>query len=51
MPFEMICNSPNGSTIGYKVENDAIYAIRKKEVEEDSVYYKYIQKMEINNTL
>lgn len=43
-PFEMFCNSPNGSTIEYKWENYKIYAIRKKEKSEDVIFYTYIKK-------
>ena len=43
MPFEMICNSPNGSTVGYELGEGEVVAIRKKEQEEDWVYYKYIE--------
>lgn len=43
MPFEMICNSPNGSTVGYELREEGVVAIRKKEQEEDWVYYKYIE--------
>ena len=45
-PFEMLCNSPNGSTIGYKIMGGDVTAIRKKEEAEDRVYYKYIQNMQ-----
>lgn len=46
MPFEMISNSPNGSTIGYEYKGQQIQAIRKKEKEEDQVYYQYIEKIQ-----
>jgi|GEM_PF-2938562 len=45
-PFEMLCNSPNGSTIGYSMEN-GIHAIRKIDQSENNSYdycTKYIQK-------
>lgn len=42
-PFEMFCNSPNGSTVGYKRENNKIYAVRKKEKSEDIIFYTYIK--------
>ena len=48
MPFEMISNSPNGSTIGYEYNGQQIQAIRKKEKEEDQVYYQYIEKIQQN---
>ncbi len=46
MPFEMISNSPNGSTIGYEYRGQQTQAIRKKEKEEDRVYYQYIEKIQ-----
>ena len=46
MPFEMICNSPNGSTVGYEKIENTVYAIRKKEPEEDCVFYKYTKKVQ-----
>ncbi len=45
-PFEMICNSPNGSTICYSEEN-GIHAVRKVDEQENQSYYKcisYVQK-------
>lgn len=46
MPFEMISNSPNGSVVGYEKRDSVIYAIRKKEKEEDYIYYRYTQKIQ-----
>lgn len=46
MPFEMICNSPNGSTTGYERKGDTVYAVRKREAEEDQVYYRYTEKIQ-----
>lgn len=40
-PFEMICNSPNGSTTGYCREKARVVAIRQKEKTEDSVFYSF----------
>ncbi|MCX4321659.1 MAG: hypothetical protein OSJ59_01705 [Lachnospiraceae bacterium] len=48
MPFEMICNSPNGSTTGYERAGKEIYAIRKKEEEEDRIYYRYTESIQKN---
>lgn len=45
-PFEMICNSPNGSTLGYEKKNEKIVAIRKKEKMEDSIYYNYTESVQ-----
>lgn len=46
MPFEMISNSPNGSTVGYEWKNKTVCATRKKEKEEDDVFYQYTQKIQ-----
>jgi len=46
MPFEMISNSPNGSTIGYERKRNAVCAIRKREKEEDQIYYQYTEKIQ-----
>ncbi len=46
MPFEMICNSPNGSTTGYERKGDTVYAVRKREAEEDQVYCQYTEKIQ-----
>lgn len=46
MPFEMICNSPNGSTIGYERKGNTVFAVRKKEAEEDQIYYRYTEKIQ-----
>ncbi len=37
-PFEMLCNSPNGSTVAYRDGTHGVSAIRKKEACEDAVY-------------
>ncbi|MBP3899222.1 hypothetical protein J6D24_00220 [Candidatus Saccharibacteria bacterium] len=44
-PLEMICNSPNGSTVGYTSDPE-VSAIRKNDPKEDQSFYsctKYIQ--------
>lgn len=41
-PFEMLCNSPNGSTIGYSLDN-GIHAIRKVDQCENRSYDDCIQ--------
>lgn len=46
MPFEMISNSPNGSTTGYEHKDGKTIAIRKKEEEEDRIFYKYTEKIQ-----
>lgn len=46
MPFEMICNSPNGSTTGYERKGDTVFAVRKREAEEDRIYDRYTQKIQ-----
>lgn len=46
MPFEMICNSPNGSTTGYERKGNIVCAVRKKETEEDQIYYQYTVKIQ-----
>lgn len=52
-PFEMLCNSCNGSTIGYKKNDDGVVtAIRKIDEIENYSYYnctKYIQEGVIEN--
>lgn len=41
-PIEMLCNSPNGSTIGYeRLPGGCIRAVRKNEPGEDQVYEQY----------
>ncbi len=45
-PFEMICNSPNGSTVGYYQENGKVVAKRQNEEAEDKVFYRYIEKIQ-----
>lgn len=45
-PFEMLCNSPNGSTVGYERQDGKICAVRKKEAEEDAVFYECTEKMQ-----
>ena len=46
MPCEMICNSPNGSTTGYEKSGNIVCAVRKKEEEEDQIYYQYTEKIQ-----
>lgn len=51
-PFEMLCNSPNGSVIGYRKEGNIVKAIRKNDPCEDIIYEKYtknIQKEVLSN--
>ena len=46
-PFEMICNSPNGSTVGYeKNEKGITLAIRNNEKSEDDIFFKYTKKLQ-----
>lgn len=40
-PLEMLCNSPNGSVIGYENIKGNIVAIRKKDPNEDIIFEKY----------
>lgn len=42
-PFEMLCNSPNGSTTGYEKCANGVYAIRKNEEYEDIVYESFLK--------
>lgn len=46
-PFEMICNSPNGSTVDYE-KNDAgiMVAIRNNEKSEDDIFFSYTKKLQ-----
>lgn len=46
-PFEMICNSPNGSTVGYE-KNDVgiMVAIRNNEKSEDDIFFSYTKKLQ-----
>jgi predicted HAD superfamily hydrolase len=45
-PFEMICNSPNGSTVKYEEKDGRIVAVRKKEEGEDRIYFEYTEKIQ-----
>jgi len=45
-PFEMICNSPNGSTVTYERKNGNILAVRKKEESEDKIFFQYTDKVQ-----
>lgn len=45
-PFEMICNSPNGSTVGYTHKAGRTIAIRQKEEAEDNVFYTHIENIQ-----
>lgn len=45
-PFEMICNSPNGSTVGYRREDGKTFAIRNCEQEEDAIFYSYTKELQ-----
>jgi len=40
-PFEMICNSPNGSTLEYEKAKNGVIAVRRKEEQEDRIYYSF----------
>ena len=40
-PFEMICNSPNGSTVSYEETEAGVNAVRKKERGEDFVFHAF----------
>lgn len=46
MPFEMISNSPNGSTICYERKGNTVCAVRKREEEEDQIFYKYTENIQ-----
>lgn len=41
-PFEMLCNSPNGSTIEYAHHDGKIIAIRENQEIEDSIYNNHV---------
>lgn len=43
-PLEMLCNSQNGSVIGYEYRENEVFAIRKKDAAEDAIYYAYTRK-------
>lgn len=45
-PFEMICNSPNGSTSTYEKQEGKIVAVRKKEETEDKIFFQYTCKIQ-----
>lgn len=45
-PFEMICNSPNGSTVGYRREDGKTFAIRNCEQEEDAIFFSYTKELQ-----
>lgn len=45
-PFEMICNSPNGSTVAYEKKNGAVTAVRKREESEDKIFFQYTDKVQ-----
>lgn len=40
-PFEMICNSPNGSTVTYQEKDGKVAAVRKREESEDKIFFQY----------
>ncbi|MFK8011056.1 MAG: hypothetical protein AB8B80_03380 [Marinicellaceae bacterium] len=40
-PIEMLCNALSGSTIGYKLENSKVIAVKKAEEAEDIVFKNY----------
>jgi len=45
-PFEMICNSPNGSTVGYSAKDGKIVALRNCEQEEDAIFFSYTKALQ-----
>lgn len=45
-PIEMLCNSPNGSTVGYEYTDEGCKAIRKKEEAEDRIFERYTSEMQ-----
>ena len=42
-PLEMLCNSPNGSVIGYENVDNRIKTIKKISDEENKIYFNYTQ--------
>lgn len=42
-PMEMLCNSPNGSVMGYRLEGGRARAIRLREPTEEAVYAEVVQ--------
>lgn len=42
-PVEMLCNSPNGSVIGYEVNNDFALAERIVDAEENIIFHNYVK--------
>lgn len=45
-PFEMICNSPNGSTSAYEKKDGKVVAVRKKEESEDKIFFQYTDQIQ-----
>lgn len=45
-PFEMICNSPNGSALSYETTAAGVAAIRKSDEGEDRVFFAFTQKFQ-----
>lgn len=45
-PLEMLCNSPFGSTQGYRMQDGRVYAVRKQDIYEDRVYKTYAGSMQ-----
>ena len=45
-PLEMLCNSPNGSVIGYENINGNTIAIRKNDPNEDVIFKEYTEKVQ-----
>jgi predicted HAD superfamily hydrolase len=42
-PFEMLCNSPNGSVLNYQKVGSSVIAIKKIDDQENIIHSKYIQ--------
>lgn len=42
-PLEMLCNSPNGSAVGYQNTAAGVQAVRQKDIFEDDVFFSVIQ--------
>lgn len=40
-PMEMLCNSPNGSTLAYEEKDGCAYAVKQKEKQENAVFFQY----------
>ena len=42
-PIEMLCNSPNGSTVSYQEQDGHIQAVKRKDKQENAVFFQYTQ--------